>query len=133
MPLSHASGARDVPLLDETIGANLRQTVDLHPEREALVVPHQGYRATYAELWSEVDRAARALIAHGVRTGDRVTSPWLPVSMLGSTWSMRAGALERPRSGRREPGEHLLDELDRPPCIVRLARLRACRRSTAGR
>ena len=38
---------------------------------------HQGYRATYAELWEQVDRAARALIAHGVGKGDRV-GIWAP-------------------------------------------------------
>ncbi len=77
MTASYARGASDVPLLDETIGASLRRTVERFGEREALVVGHQGYRATYAELWSEVDRAARALIAHGVRTGDRV-GIWAP-------------------------------------------------------
>ena len=35
-------------------------------------MPHQGYRATYAELWHQVDRAARALLARGVDKGDRV-------------------------------------------------------------
>jgi fatty-acyl-CoA synthase len=77
MTLSYARGATDAPLLDETIGANLRRTVERFPDREALVVRHQGYRATYAELWREVDRAARALIARGVAKGDRV-GIWAP-------------------------------------------------------
>ena len=77
MTTSYARGARDVELLDETIGANLRRTVERFGEREALVVAHQHYRATYAELWEQVDRAARALIAHGVRAGDRV-GIWAP-------------------------------------------------------
>jgi fatty-acyl-CoA synthase len=77
MIASYARGADDVPLLDETIGANLRHTVERFPDREALVVGHQGYRATYRELWDDVDRAARALIARGVRTGDRV-GIWAP-------------------------------------------------------
>ena len=60
MTASHARGPRDVPLLDETIGANLRRTLERFPDREALVVPHQGYRATYAQLWDQVDaRGAR--------------------------------------------------------------------------
>ena len=46
-------------------------------EREALVVRHQGYRATYDELWDQVDVAARALLAHGVGMGDRV-GIWAP-------------------------------------------------------
>ena len=74
---SYASGPSDVPLLGETIGANLRRTVERHGEREALVVRHQGYRATYRELWLQVDAAARALLARGVRKGDRV-GIWAP-------------------------------------------------------
>jgi fatty-acyl-CoA synthase len=74
---SYARGASDIPLLDETIGTSLRRTVARFGDREALVVGHQGYRATYAELWREVDQAARALIARGVRVGDRV-GLWAP-------------------------------------------------------
>jgi fatty-acyl-CoA synthase len=77
MTLSYARGATDAPLLDEAIGANLRRTVERFPDREALVVRHQAHRATYAELWREVDRAARALIARGVAKGDRV-GIWAP-------------------------------------------------------
>jgi fatty-acyl-CoA synthase len=77
MTTSHARGPRDVPLLDETIGANLRRTVERFPDREALVVPHQGYRATYAQLWDQADAAARGLMARGVRAGDRV-GIWAP-------------------------------------------------------
>ena len=77
MTVSYAHGTSDVPLLGETIGANLRRTVERFGEREALVVAHQHYRATYRELWLEVDCAARALIARGVRKGDRV-GIWAP-------------------------------------------------------
>src|SRR4051812_22953584 len=72
MTLSYAKGSSSAPLLDQTIGENLRGTVERFPHREALVVPHQGYRATYAELWAQVDQAARAFIARGVGQGDRV-------------------------------------------------------------
>jgi fatty-acyl-CoA synthase len=75
--VSHDHTTSDVRLLSETIGDNLRRTVERFAEREALVVRHQGYRATYAELWEQVDRAARAFIAHGVRKGDRV-GIWAP-------------------------------------------------------
>jgi fatty-acyl-CoA synthase len=77
MTLSYASGPSDVPLLGETIGENLRRTVERFGEREALVVPHQHYRATYQELWLQVDSAARALLARGVGKGDRV-GIWAP-------------------------------------------------------
>jgi fatty-acyl-CoA synthase len=75
--LSYDRGPAGVPLLEETIGARVRATVERFGEREALVVPHQGYRATYAELWRQADRAARALLARGVEKGDRV-GIWAP-------------------------------------------------------
>jgi fatty-acyl-CoA synthase len=75
--LAHERGATDVPLLTETIGANLRRTVDRFGDRDALVVRHQGYRATYRQLWDEVDVAARAFLARGVEKGDRV-GIWAP-------------------------------------------------------
>ena len=77
MTTSCARGPRDVPLLEETIGERLRRTAQRFGDREALVVPHQGYRATYARLWEEVERAARAFMAHGVGKGDRV-GIWAP-------------------------------------------------------
>jgi fatty-acyl-CoA synthase len=70
--LSHAKGPTEPPLLEETIGQNLLRAVERFGEREALVVGHQGYRATYRELWDQVDIAARALLANGVQKGDRV-------------------------------------------------------------
>jgi fatty-acyl-CoA synthase len=77
MTTSYACGPRDEPLLDETIGANLRRTVARFGDRDALVVAHQDIRLTYRELWVEVDRAARALLARGVAKGDRV-GIWAP-------------------------------------------------------
>jgi len=70
--LSYSHGPSSVPLLGETIGANLRRSVERFPDREALVVRHQRVRFTYRELWDLVDRAARALLARGVKPGDRV-------------------------------------------------------------
>jgi fatty-acyl-CoA synthase len=77
MNASYARGPRDVPLLEDTIGAALRRAVERFPHREALVVRDQAYRATYWQLWEQVDAAARALLARGVRTGDRV-GIWAP-------------------------------------------------------
>jgi len=74
---SYVHGASSVPLLGETIGENLRRTVERHGDREALVVSHQGYRATYRELWEQSGLAARGLMARGVGKGDRV-GIWSP-------------------------------------------------------
>ena len=74
---SYAHGASAVPLVGYTIGECLRRTVEQHGQREALVVRHQMYRATYRELWEQVDLAARGLLARGVRKGDRV-GLWAP-------------------------------------------------------
>jgi fatty-acyl-CoA synthase len=75
--LSYASGPSSLPLLGETIGENLRRTVERHGDSDALVVPHQEYRATYRQLWDEVSLVARGLIARGVKRGDRV-GIWSP-------------------------------------------------------
>jgi fatty-acyl-CoA synthase len=75
--LSYAHGASDVPLLGDTIGERLRTSVERFGDREALVVRHQGYRATYRELWEESGRAARGLLARGIERGDRV-GIWAP-------------------------------------------------------
>ena len=75
--LSHTVGAADPPLLEQTIGDNLDATARRHAEREALVECGSGRRWTYAELVADVDRLARALLASGVGTGDRV-GIWSP-------------------------------------------------------
>ena len=74
---SYVNGPSRVPLLGETIGENLRRTVERFGDRDALVVRQQGYRATYRELWDQVARCARGLLAHGVARGDRV-GIWAP-------------------------------------------------------
>ena len=45
---SYSHGASGVPLLGETIGANLRRVAAAHPDREALVDVPSGRRWTYA-------------------------------------------------------------------------------------
>ncbi|HET6440459.1 MAG TPA: AMP-binding protein [Anaeromyxobacter sp.] len=74
---SYVSGLSQVPLLGETIGENLRRTVERFPDRAALVSVPQGYRATYRQFWEETSVIARALLARGVRKGDRV-GIWSP-------------------------------------------------------
>src|SRR5919109_3230758 len=75
--LSYVHGASDKPLLGEPIFQNLRRTADRFGDREALVVPFQNYRATYAELVEQCEQVARGLMARGVKKGDRV-GIWSP-------------------------------------------------------
>jgi fatty-acyl-CoA synthase len=75
--LSYASGTSDVPLLGETIGANLERTVATHGDREALVDVAAGRRWTYAEFDAAVNEIARGLLARGIDKGDRV-GIWAP-------------------------------------------------------
>ena len=75
--LSHATGPTEPPLLEQTIGANLDATTAVHGTREALVDCAQDIRWTYAAFGAEVDRLARALLAAGYTTGDRV-GIWAP-------------------------------------------------------
>ncbi|MDE6878805.1 MAG: AMP-binding protein [Odoribacter sp.] len=75
--LSYAHGISDIPLKGETIGQNLRQIASVFPQREALVSPYQNYRATYSEFLTQCEQVAKALMAHGIKRGDRV-GIWSP-------------------------------------------------------
>ena len=74
---SYSHGASEVPLLGETIGANLRRIAATHPDREALVDVPTGRRWTYAGLGLDTDGLAQGLIAAGIEAGDRV-GIWAP-------------------------------------------------------
>ncbi|PWN60656.1 AMP-binding protein [Chryseobacterium oncorhynchi] len=72
MPLSYVYGASDVPLLGQTIGGNLKSTVEKYPNQEALVCVHQDYRATYQEFYNQTTAIAKALLFLGAKSGDRI-------------------------------------------------------------
>lgn len=76
--LAYDHGASATPLSAETLAESLRHTVERFGEREALVVRHQGYRATYDELWEQVGAAGRGLLARGVQKGDRIGIQYTP-------------------------------------------------------
>ena len=75
--LSYSHGVSDVPLLGETIGANLERAVARFGDRDAVVSCHQGVRMSYVELDAAVDRVASGLLASGLAKGDRV-GIWSP-------------------------------------------------------
>ncbi len=75
--LSYVHGAVGVPLIGEPIFENLRRTAGRLPDQDALVVPHQGFRASYRELVEQCELAGRGLMARGVQKGDRV-GIWSP-------------------------------------------------------
>ncbi|HKT02657.1 MAG TPA: AMP-binding protein [Rugosimonospora sp.] len=74
---SYSSGTSTVPLLGDTIGANLDRTVAAFPDRDALVDVPAGGRWTYRELAAEVDALALGLLGLGTGAGDRV-GIWAP-------------------------------------------------------
>ena len=74
---SYTNGASDKPLIGQTLGDMLDQTVARYPANEALVSRHQGLRYTYLEFRQQVDRCARALMRLGVEKGRRV-GIWAP-------------------------------------------------------
>ncbi|MGH3197564.1 MAG: AMP-binding protein, partial [Streptosporangiaceae bacterium] len=74
---SYAAGEKDIPLIEQTIGANLESAVAAHPDHEALVEVAAGRHWTYAEFDRDVNSLARGLIAAGIEKGDRV-GMWAP-------------------------------------------------------
>ncbi len=75
--LSYVHGASDTPLIGLTVGALLDRTAARFPDGEALVVPYQGVRWTYARLKHEADAVAAGLLGLGLEPGDRI-GIWAP-------------------------------------------------------
>ncbi|KIW77608.1 hypothetical protein Z517_10054 [Fonsecaea pedrosoi CBS 271.37] len=65
-------GNSEVPLLDFTLGELLDFQCKRYGSKECLVVPWTGSRWTYSRLRDESIRLAKALVARGLRAGDRI-------------------------------------------------------------
>ena len=74
---SYSSSTSELPLLGETIGANLDSTIAAFGNRMAVVDVAAGRSHTYAEFGRLTDSLALALLADGVQVGDRVAI-WAP-------------------------------------------------------
>ncbi|KIW88513.1 uncharacterized protein Z519_11082 [Cladophialophora bantiana CBS 173.52] len=70
--LSILHGDSEVPLLDFTLGELLDFQCKRYGSKECLVVPWTGARWTYDRLREESIRLAKALVARGLRPGDRI-------------------------------------------------------------
>ena len=77
MNLSFVEGAGDVPLKYETIGRAFDETAQRFARRDALIVPVQQVRWSYAELQNRVDLLAAGLLSLGLNPGDRI-GIWAP-------------------------------------------------------
>jgi fatty-acyl-CoA synthase len=75
--VSYVCGTGSVPLRFQTIGQVLDEAAARWGERDAVVVPHQRVRLSYAELREAADALAAGLIALGLERGDRI-GIWSP-------------------------------------------------------
>jgi fatty-acyl-CoA synthase len=75
--LSFVAGGGEIPLKYETIGQAFDDTAHRFPARDALIVPLQQVRWSYAELKYRVDLLAAGLLSLGMNPGDRI-GIWAP-------------------------------------------------------
>ena len=77
MKNSYFKGGTTPPLIEETIGTCFQRTASRFPDRDALIVRHQGIHWAWAEYDEQVERLAAGLLALGLGPGDRV-GIWAP-------------------------------------------------------
>lgn len=70
--LSIVHGSSEPALVDFTLGELLDEQCEIQGDKECLVVPWTGARWTYADLQERSKNLAKAMLALGVRGGDRV-------------------------------------------------------------
>ncbi|MDX1692280.1 MAG: AMP-binding protein [Ketobacteraceae bacterium] len=74
---SYICGAAEAPLLFETIGNCFDRIAATYPDKEAIVVRHQGIRWSFREYNDKVNELATGLLRLGIQPGDRV-GIWAP-------------------------------------------------------
>jgi acyl-CoA synthetase (AMP-forming)/AMP-acid ligase II len=70
--LSIVHGTHEPALVEQTLGDLLDEQCASRGDRECLVVPWSGARWTYNKLQLEARTLAKAMLAFGVKRGDRV-------------------------------------------------------------
>ena len=74
---SYVHGNSGAQLIGATIGDYLKTVAATHGSQEALILPEQGIRWTYAELLERSDAFAAGLLSLGLKPGDRI-GIWAP-------------------------------------------------------
>lgn len=74
---SYVHGTSMQSLLSLTVAGLLENTATLHPDADALIVPHQDIRWSYRKLQNEVERYAAGFAALGLKPGERL-GIWAP-------------------------------------------------------
>ncbi|RQD66772.1 AMP-binding protein [Desulfonatronovibrio magnus] len=62
----------DKPLREITLGQLLDETVEKHPDNDAVIYVDRDYRLTYSEFADVVDKLAKGLMSIGVEKGEKV-------------------------------------------------------------
>jgi len=94
--MSYVHGVCDTPLIYQTIGQALDETVRRWGANEAVVVRHQGVRLSWAELGERSAALAAGLLGMGLEPGDRV-GVWAPNCLewlLAQLATARAGLIQ---------------------------------------
>ncbi len=93
---SYVHGVCTTPLIYQTIGQALEDTVHRWGANEAVVVRHQGVRLSWAQLGERSAALAAGLLAMGLEPGDRV-GVWAPNCLewlLAQLATARAGLIQ---------------------------------------
>ncbi len=103
-----------------TIGELFEQTVNKYKNKEAIVDKMRGVRSTFEEWNVEVNQLAHAMLASGVRKGDRVSTLLFNCFELGTAYfaAAKIGAIINPINFRLKPDEIPYILMDAAPKIV---------------
>ncbi len=120
----------DVPATDMPFDSTLGAAASTSPSFPALSFFNRSLR--YADLEARVDRAAGALIATGVKPGDRVlvALPNCPQFVAAALGSLRAGAVVVP-SSHEAPAETALQVIRESPRVAFVSTENASQVATA--